>query len=304
MTPTYSFLSIGECMIEMSGGGETGLWRMGFAGDTLNTLWYAKAGLDPKDGPVAYLTALGTDGFSDKILAFLEENGIATDLIRRVSDRRPGLYMIEQRDGDRRFTYWRETSAARCLADDPDHLDKALDAARLVYFSGITLAILPPPKRADLIDRLTRARAAGKIVAYDPNIRPVLWEDERTLADTIMRGAGAASIVLPSFDDEARAFGDGTPADTVERYRAAGAELVAVKNGGAPVLVDSGTDRSEIATQSDVAVVDATGAGDSFNGAFLAAFLNGASAADAARAGCATAARVVATQGALIRPAS
>ena len=49
------FLSIGECMIEMSGDAG-GNWRMGFAGDTLNTLWYARAGLDPANGPVGFLT--------------------------------------------------------------------------------------------------------------------------------------------------------------------------------------------------------------------------------------------------------
>ena len=53
-------------MIEMSGG--TGdAWHLGFAGDTLNTLWYARASLDPAEGSVAYFTALGDDGFSDKI---------------------------------------------------------------------------------------------------------------------------------------------------------------------------------------------------------------------------------------------
>ncbi|MDY8110318.1 sugar kinase [Fulvimarina sp. 2208YS6-2-32] len=300
MAEPHQFLSIGECMIELSGGGAPDAWRMGFAGDTLNTLWYAKAGLDPKQGPVAYLTALGTDDFSDRILAFLRDNAISVDLIRRVPDRRPGLYMIEQKHGDRHFTYWRERSAARRLADDPVHLDTAIGSAKLVYFSGISLAILSPRKRTDLIERLAAARANGQIVAYDPNIRPVLWESGEAMRETIMRGAGAASIVLPSFDDEAGAFGDATPADTVERYRAIGADIVAVKNAGAPVLLDDRTSRSEIQTRSDVQVLDATGAGDSFNGAFLAAYIRTASASEAARAGCDMAARVIAVRGALM----
>ena len=297
------FLSIGECMIEMSGG-EDGRWRMGFAGDTLNTLWYARAGLAQPNGPtkgsVSYLTALGTDGFSDRIMAFLARNGIATDAIRRVADRRPGLYMIEQRDGDRHFTYWRENSAARCLADDPAHLERTIAAAGLVYASGITLAILTPDKRELLIDRLASARKAGKTVAFDPNIRPALWEDAETMRRTIMSGAAAASIVLPSFDDESRVFDDRDTFATADRYRTAGADIVVVKNGGGPLLLDDGRERLEIPALADIAVIDATGAGDSFNGAYLAAHLNGRTAQEAVRAGCAMAARVVARQGALI----
>jgi hypothetical protein len=38
---TKRFVSIGECMIEMSGG-EGGMYKLGYAGDTLNTAWYAR----------------------------------------------------------------------------------------------------------------------------------------------------------------------------------------------------------------------------------------------------------------------
>lgn len=293
------FLSIGECMIEMSGGRD-GAWRLGFAGDTLNTLWYVRAGLAPKDGPVGYFTALGTDTFSDRISTFLERNGIATDRIRRVPERRPGLYMIEQVEGDRHFTYWREMSAARLLADDEAQLAAAIEAARLVYFSGITLAILAPEKRALLISLARQAQAAGRIVAFDPNIRFGLWESQEALQDAITAAAGASSIVLPSFDDEAKAFGDTSANAVVHRYMAAGAEMVVVKNGSKPVVVAEGVARTELATIPDVQVIDPTGAGDSFNGAFLAARLSGASAVRAAEAGCAMAAKVVQKHGALV----
>lgn len=292
-------LAIGECMIEMSGG-QGGCWRMGFAGDTLNTVWYARAGLDPADGPVGYFTALGTDGFSDRIVAFLDAAGIATGAIRRIPDRRPGLYMIEQRDGDRVFSYWRETSAARGLADDAAALRAAMQDARIIYLSGITLAILPAESRARLLEALRGARESGARVAFDPNIRPALWPDEAEMREAITAAAAIADIVLPSFEDEARWFGDTNPAACAARYAAAGAGEVAVKDGPGPVTLLSKGELTQVPVAGATALVDATGAGDSFNGGYIAARLHGATPAEAARAGTAMAARVIAAHGAII----
>src|SRR5688572_29145322 len=68
------FVSIGECMIEMAGGSER-QYRMGFAGDTLNTAWYLRA-LLPSDWQVDYVTALGDDLYSKEMRAFFAEAGI------------------------------------------------------------------------------------------------------------------------------------------------------------------------------------------------------------------------------------
>jgi len=103
-------------MIEMSGGADR-QYRMGFAGDTLNTSWYARA-LLPADWTVDYVTALGDDIYSKEMRAFLEGAGIGTAHIQEIKGRRPGLYMIHQSGGDRQFTYWRGQSAAKQLADE------------------------------------------------------------------------------------------------------------------------------------------------------------------------------------------
>ncbi|MCQ0988623.1 sugar kinase [Jiella sp. LLJ827] len=285
-------------MVELSVAGE-GLYRRGFAGDTFNTAWHLKRHL-PAGWQVAYLTALGTDTVSDEMLAFFEASGVATDTIRRIPAAMPGLYMIHLKNGERTFSYWRDTSAAKQLAGDAAHLETALADGDALYFSGITLAILPDEDRARLIAHLGRAKEAGRMVAFDPNIRPRLWPDMDAARRAIEAAAKVSTHCLPSFDDEKGAFGDETPAATARHYRDLGVSEIVVKDGAKPAFSLSADGEETIPSVTSVEVVDTTGAGDSFNAAYLAARLSGASPADATRAGHRLAARVVGGHGALV----
>ncbi|MGL4309274.1 MAG: sugar kinase [Paracoccaceae bacterium] len=285
-------LSLGEMMVELSGAGP-GLWRQGFAGDTFNTAWYMAA-LRP-GWRVSYGTRLGLDAMSDAALAEAEKAGLMTGWITRDPQRSIGLYMISLQEGERSFSYWRDHSAARRLADDPAWLRDACDAADVIYLSGITLAILDPAGR----DRLL-ATLAGRRVAFDPNLRRRLWESDAIMCQTVTAAAAISEICLPSFDDEAGAFGDAGPDATAARYARAGSAEVVVKNGTAPMVVGRAGQLHRFEPHIAVTPVDTTGAGDSFNAGYLCARLAGADLATSVTAGQALAARVVQHPGALL----
>jgi 2-dehydro-3-deoxygluconokinase len=285
-------------MIEMSGG-EEGLYRLGYAGDTLNTAWNARARL-PEDWQVDYVTALGDDVYSQEMVEFFAANGIGTGHIQKIPNRRPGLYLIHQAEGDRRFTYWRGQAAARQMADDPEALNGALAGADLAYFSGISLAILDPRARGRLMQAVHRAQQGGARVAFDPNERPGLWTSPAVMASTITAAATIADVVLPTFPDEAALFGDASPEAVAERYLGWGAEEVVVKNGAEPAYVAWRDGTDWVAPRPGATSVDPTGAGDSFNGAYLAARAAGASPLEAAAAGHALARIVIGQRGALV----
>ena len=256
-------VSIGECMIELSGR-QGATWRQGFAGDTLNTLWYLRA-LSSEATATDYVSAFGDDPFSAEQIAFLKANGIGTSHSPVVPGKAPGLYAISlDARGERYFTYWRSDSAARRLADDRDTLAASLSDAGLIYFSGITLAILDDDARATLLSIITQARNADTAVAFDPNYRPRLWSDRAKARDAVSAGYRAASIVLPTFDDEQALFGDTAPADTVERIRHHGPGEIVVKSGGGDALVAVDLGTQTVAPPETVAPLDTTGAGDSF----------------------------------------
>lgn len=295
------FVSIGECMIEMSGG-EDRQYRLGFAGDTLNTAWYMRA-LLPEGWDVDYATALGDDIYSRDMRGFLAEGGIGTGHIQEIAGKRPGLYMIHQEGGDRHFTYWRGQSAAKLLADDKAALGAALEGADIVYFSGITLAILAPRARGRLMKAIVTARNAGAQVVFDTNLRPALWTSPDIMASTLTAASAIADIVLPTHTDEAPLFGDASPEATAERYLSSGASEVIVKNGAEPALVATSDGLREIVPAPKAAkVVDATGAGDSFNGGYLTSRVRGLDPVAAAEKAHRVAGVVIGHKGALVDP--
>ena len=287
---------IGECMVEMAPV-DGGLYRMGFAGDTFNMAWHLRYLLG-SDHCVGYLSAVGDDSTSNAMLDFIQSQGVGIAHIRQIAGMTTGLYLIRQENGDRAFSYWRETSAARQLADDPAALARALQEADLVCLSGITLAILSPKAREVLWAAITES---GAQVAFDPNIRPTLWSSQEDCRAALTYAAVRSDVILPSFDDDAALFGDVAPQATVARYTRLGVGEVVVKDAARPAIYSGSDGTLEIAADRlAVPVVDATGAGDSFNAAWLAARLQGVAPKEALIAAHKHAACVLQVSGALL----
>lgn len=295
---TKTLLSIGECMVEMAQTGD-GTYRQGFAGDTFNMAWHARRALDA-GWDVQYFTAVGDDDFSSRMLAFMAQQGIGTRHVARLGQQAPGLYMISLNKGERSFTYWRDASAARRLADDQAQLEKATNAADAIFYSGITLAILPAAARQSFLRVMAWAKAEGKTVAFDSNIRQRLWASTSDLRQAIADAAQTATLALPTGEDEYQLFGDGDAEAAAGRYRQWGVGEVVVKCGPEPAIISYGESIHRIGPAAKVVPVDTTGAGDSFNGAYIAARLGGSSPEASVRMAHANAARVIQAYGALV----
>lgn len=289
--------SIGECMLELSGAGGDS-WRMGFAGDTFNTLWALRA-LTDAARPADYVSAFGDDPFSDRQIAFMQGAGIGTAASPIIPGARPGLYAITLTGAERSFTYWRADAAARRLADDPAALAASLEDRALIYVSGITLAILEEAPRRSLLAAIADAHRAGARIAFDPNYRPRLWSSADAARAAITEALAVCDVALPTFPDEQALFGDATPADTAARLMQAGVSEIVVKDGAEPALVVWDGGRAAVPAVAVATPVDTTGAGDSFNGGYLAARLAGHAPDHAVRKAHAVAAAVVQVRGAL-----
>lgn len=293
---------IGECMIELNQRDPTTL-ALAYGGDTLNTAVYL-ARVNPRDRlTVDYMTALGDDPYSDAMIAMWQEEGIGTGSVARLPGKLPGLYLIRIDDqGERRFFYYRSAAAARELFADAatTPLLATLAEYDLVYFSAITLSILGTAARDRLFAALVAARTKGCRVAFDSNYRPAGWPDPAAARAVVGRFLACIDIALPTFDDEARLFGDENAEATATRYAGAGVREIAVKLGADGCLIDEGGERQSVAVSRPLSPVDTTAAGDSFNAGYLSARLAGRSVREAALAGHRLAAAKIAHRGAIM----
>lgn len=292
------FLSIGEAMVELAPNG-SGLLRQGFAGDTFNAAFYARAAL-PQTWKIDYFTLLGHDAMSDAMIAFMQEKRIGTDYIQRHPTRMPGLYMVHLDNGERSFSYWRSHSAARLLANDKHALEQAIERSDIIIVSGITLAILEEDGVDNLLNVLHTFKKRNKIIAFDPNIRPRLWQNKQTMRNTLIRGAEASNLVLPSFDDETACFGDSSIVDTINRYKSYGLKRIIVKNGAETIEGVFDDQAFSISSVPVETIIDTTGAGDSFNGSFLGHFAQTGDAQASIRYAANVAAKTIQHYGALV----
>ena len=293
------FISVGECMAELQATND-GLYRLGFAGDTLNTAWYMRALTSSSNISVDYLTSVGTDQLSQKMLTFLKASGIGTRLIREVQDRTVGLYLITLAGAERSFTYCRNASAARLLAQDRQALYFALEKADVIYFSGITLAILSPAHRSIFLSVLRELKKVDVMIAFDTNTRRRLWPSDAAMKKGMIEGYRVATLALPTFDDDRAVFGDATPADLIRRIASFGVNEIVVKDGVKPCFVYTHNTIISAAPEPVSDVIDTTGAGDSFNAGYIAARLSGKNPEQSAKFAHRVAGRVICGHGALL----
>lgn len=289
---------IGECMVELVERPD-GFLSRGFGGDTLNTAIYlARLGMR-----VDYVTALGRDPFSDDMVRAWEGEGIGTELVLRCEGALPGLYLIQtDENGERRFSYWRDSAPVRRLLALPEmeRVEAALLAHRILYLSGITLSLFDPPSRARLFRILDDHRARGGTVAFDTNFRPRGWPDRAVARQCFVAVIERADLVLAGVEDWCQLTGTTDERSAVDDL--AGLEIpeLVLKHGGDGCRIRDGNDWFHVAARRVDAVVDTTAAGDSFAAAYIAARATGDAPPVAAARGHALAAVVIGHRGALI----
>jgi len=298
--------AIGEAMLELSHQSDASL-ALSFAGDTLNFAIYLRRLLPTKSFNIHYVTAVGDDIYSSSMLTHWQQEGLNTDMVYRLKNKLPGLYLIHTNAvGERTFYFYRENSAAREFFNTfntesaIDLLSQRLLTMDYLYLSGIVLAILNPQSREYLWKLLEQSKKKGVQIIFDTNYRASLWSNAELARQTIERTLPWVDIAFPTLLDEQALFGDMNAAACAQRLLEKGITEVIIKCGAAPAFIATISQQMSVPAHVVEKVVDTTGAGDSFNAAYMAARLLGREPEEAAQWGHSLAATVITHPGAII----
>lgn len=278
---------MGEPLIEFNQIDDKGRYLFGHGGDTSNcAIAAARAGAS-----VGYVTGLGNDEFGDSFMKLWSENNVDASSVVRNSDAHTGVYFVTHGPDGHAFSYMRAGSAASRMAP-ADLPANYIANAKVLHVSGISMALSASAADA-VFEAIKIAKTAGALVSFDTNLRLRLWplERARALTEAAMR---QCDIALPGLDDARQLTGLSEPDAIADHYLGLGARVVALTLGQDGCLVATPGERRRVAGIK-VKAVDATGAGDTFDGNFLAEYLVQGDVFEAAR--FANAAAAISTQG-------
>lgn len=242
----------------------------------------------------AWVSRLGADPFGRLIRRRVAAEGVEVHAVDD-ADAPTGIYFKERVRPDRVIVhYYRAGSAASRLRleDVPEALVRQ---ARLLHFTGISLAVSGSLPEATL-HAVDVARRHGALISFDPNLRPRLWAPERARAvlDGVLRDI---DLLLTGQSEIELLLGETDERRLLAELRRRGVRIVVMRRGAAGALVAS-EDRVIVIPPAPVdRVLDSVGAGDAFNAGFVAGYLKGLGLVECGRLGGALGAAAIAGTG-------
>lgn len=258
----------------LPGGDTTGSIKLAPGGSAANVAaWIARCG-----APAGFIGAVGADVFGDMIAADLRQEGVEAHIVR-LRHRETGVVLaLIDRAGQRSMV----TNRGADHQLMPDMLpESALRACRHLHITGWSLFSDPP--RAAALFAAQIASASGATISFDPASYQIIREIGHDQFNRITADL-PVDILFPNRDEGEALTGARDPhaiaAALRERFPGA---LVALKLDRDGCFVMTDTLALSVPGQAIDAPLDTTGAGDAFNGAFLAHYLATGDAPAAAR---------------------
>ncbi len=244
----------------------------------------------------AFTGAIGDDGYGRTVRDDLKKEGIDLSGLRTISDAfTPMVIAMIEPGGERHIVVWPpERGADNGLKpDDIDH--RQIAGGAWLHTSGMCLRA--SPVREAVLHAMQIAAEAGMPVSLDLNLRLELWGWRDHIRETIERAIALADVVFGSAEEEIVPVARVASVEAAAHIISGGARIVVARRGrdGALAASPGGTQH---APAFAVTPVDLLGAGDAFDGGFIAARLAGRSVDEALRWGNAVAALKITQPGA------
>ena len=212
----------------------------------------------------ALLGKVGTDKFGRLLKGTLEGAGIETRGLVAADDVFTTLAFVTlDASGDREFSFSRKPGADTCIRFE--ELDLSLiDEARAFHFG--TLSLTDEPARSTTQQAVAYAKAHGKLITYDPNLRKPLWKSLDEAKEQMLWGLRQADVVKISDEEVEFLFGLNPQEGAEHILKEFGVKLVFVTCGPDGCFFKNARASGQVPGMSGIRVVDTTGAGDIFGG--------------------------------------
>ena len=266
---TIDAVALGELLVDFT--------EAGISGNGMR-LFEQNAG----GAPANMLTVLSHFGFKTEFIgkigkdmhgAFLRETlkkeGIGVRNLIEDENYFTTLAFVALNNGEREFAFARKPGADTQLRSD-EVSKEILASCRIFHFGSLSLT--DSPAREATIQAVKTAKQAGAVISYDPNYRKPLWPSEAEAVKQMNAVIKYADIMKVSDEEAVMLTGEAELESAAEKLSEAGPAVVAVTLGSSGVLTVSKNGIQKIPAFK-VEAVDTTGAGDSFWGGFLSAFL-------------------------------
>lgn len=221
-----------------------------------------------------FIGTIGKDDFGLVVKHRLEDDGVDTKYMRVVKGFSTSTaFVMYQRDGSRRFIFHLRHAAAGQL--NPSDVNVGyVKRAKFLHIMGSSLSVSESSREACY--RAARIAEAGRLrISFDPNLRPELLDEGeiRRICKPILQ---RAYIVLPSGEEASMLTGEEDHLKACKELIRVGPRIVALKRGrSGSTVITEGAGKGTHVPGFKVKETDPTGAGDSYDAAFVVGLLRG-----------------------------
>ena len=235
--------------------------------------------------PSAIISGVGKDDFGENIMRRLQKDGVDIQRVLVTDQGNTGVAFVTYfADGERKFLFYMDNSPC-VMAKAPQSLE-GLEDVRYMHIMGCSL-MSSVDFAGEIVKTMQMMKERNVRISFDPNVRLEMMRDPVVL-QILKQVFENASILMPGVSELKMLTGE----EDVEK-----AIAKAFENPALEILVlKNGSKGSEIYTRDGLAVrqpvypvtqLDATGAGDSYDAAFICGLAEGRTLEEAAKMGAA-----------------
>ena len=215
----------------------------------------------------ALISKVGDDSFGRLLMGTIEEAGIdGRGVIVDGEVFTTLAFVTLDSNGEREFAFARKPGADTCIREEELDLE-LIDQAKVFHFG--TLSLTDEPARSATVKAVEYAKAKGKLISFDPNLREPLWRDLEKAKEQMLWGLKMADVIKISDDEVKFLFGLEPEEGCKHIFKAFSPKLLFVTCGGDGCWYINAKAMGHAESLKGIHILDKTGAGDIFGGSAM-----------------------------------